>query len=220
MHDYLVGHTTLEIGLWVDLAAREAWLEDLRLHGSVLGYECQWRSKAGDARHVSISAGLVDVENEPLVLAFIQDITERKEAQARIDFLAHHDPLTGMPNRVLFRDRFELAMAWSEHSGTKVALLYLDLDHFKTINDTLGHPVGDQMLQQVALRLRACVRDTDTISRQGGDEFLIALTGVQDMDAVNRMATQVVQALQRPFQIGPCLPPPSGQSGTRPRPGG
>ena len=199
--DDLVGHTTLEIGLWVDLAAREAWLEELRLHGSVLDYECQWRSKSGGIHHVSISAGLVDVENQPLVLAFIQDINERKEAQARIDFLAHHDPLTGLPNRVLFRDRFELAMAWSEHAGNKVALLYLDLDHFKTINDTLGHPVGDQMLQQVAQRLRSCVRDTDTISRQGGDEFLIALTGVQDMDAVNRMATQVVQALAQPFQI-------------------
>ncbi len=197
----LIGHTTLEIGLWADLAAREAWLEELRLHGTALNYETQWRCKNGELRHVSLSAGLVDSENEPLVLAFIQDVTERKEAEARIDFLAHHDPLTGLPNRVLFRDRFELAMAWSEHLGTKVALLYLDLDHFKTINDTLGHPVGDQMLQQVAQRLRASVRDADTISRQGGDEFFIALTGVKDMEAINRMATQVVQALAEPFQI-------------------
>jgi len=150
---------------------------------------------------VSLSAELIHIDNEPLVLAFIQDITERKANEARIDFLAHHDPLTGLPNRVLFRDRFSLATAWSERSGCRVALLFVDLDHFKTINDTLGHPVGDQLLQQVATRLRQCVRDTDTISRQGGDEFLIALTDVQDLDAVSRVAGKVVQTLSAPFQI-------------------
>jgi diguanylate cyclase (GGDEF)-like protein/PAS domain S-box-containing protein len=199
--DDLVGRTTLEVGLWVDMASRQAWLGELQLHGTVLGFESQWRCRSGEIRQVSLSAELIDVDNEPLVLAFIQDITERKETEARIDFLAHHDPLTGLPNRVLFRDRFALATAWAEHTGAKVALLYLDLDHFKTINDTLGHPVGDQMLQQVAHRLRACVRDTDTISRQGGDEFLIALMGIEDMEAVNRMATQVVNALAAPFQV-------------------
>ncbi len=200
-HDDLIGHTTLEIGLWADLAARDAWLEELRLHNAVLNFETQWRCKSGELRHVSLSAGLIDVNNEPLAMAFIQDVTERKEAEERLDFLAHHDPLTGLPNRVLFRDRFELATAWSEHLGTKVALFYLDLDHFKNINDSLGHPVGDQMLQQVAQRLRAAVRDADTISRQGGDEFFIALTGVKDMEAISRMATQVVSALASPFHI-------------------
>ena len=150
---------------------------------------------------MSLSAELIDIDSEPLVLAFIQDITERKETEARIDFLAHHDPLTGLPNRVLFRDRFSLATAWSERSGCKVALLYVDLDHFKTINDTLGHPVGDQLLQQVAQRLRQCVRETDTISRQGGDEFLIALTDIHDLEAVSRITTKVIDALGAPFNI-------------------
>jgi diguanylate cyclase (GGDEF)-like protein len=101
----------------------------------------------------------------------------------------------------LFRDRFSLATAWSERSGCKVALLYVDLDHFKTINDTLGHPVGDQLLQQVAQRLRQCVRETDTISRQGGDEFLIALTDIHDLEAVSRITTKVIDTLGAPFSI-------------------
>lgn len=79
---------------------------------------------------------------EPHILAFTQDITVRKASEARIEFLAHHDPLTGLPNRVMFRDRFDMAAAWAERSNGKVALMYVDLDHFKNINDTLGHPVG------------------------------------------------------------------------------
>jgi len=199
--DDLLGKTTREVGLWVDLASRQAWLDELQRSGTSLGFESQWRCKSGAIRHVSLSAELIDLDNEPLVLAFIQDITERKENEARIDFLAHHDPLTGLPNRVLFRDRFELATAWSGRSGCKVGLMYLDLDHFKNINDTLGHPVGDQLLQLVAQRLRQCVRDTDTISRQGGDEFLIALTDVDDLDAVGQVAGKVVNALAAPFEI-------------------
>jgi len=198
----LIGKTTVEVGLWSDLASRDAWLDELKRKGTALDFESQWRCKSGELRHVSLSAELIDVDNEPLVLAFIQDITERKENEARIDFLAHHDPLTGLPNRVLFRDRFELAIAWSGRSGNKVGLMYLDLDHFKTVNDSLGHPVGDQLLQQVAQRLRQCVRDTDTISRQGGDEFLIALTDVADLDAVGHVASKVVHALSAPFEIG------------------
>ncbi len=197
----LIGKSTLDIGLWVDLASRQAWLDELRRVGTALDFESQWRCKSGEIRLVSLSAELIDIDNEPLVLAFIQDITERKENEARIDFLAHHDPLTGLPNRVLFRDRFALAMAWSERSGCKVALLYVDLDHFKTINDTLGHPVGDHLLQQVAQRLRECVRETDTISRQGGDEFLIALTDIHDQEAVSRVTTKVIDALSKPFSI-------------------
>src|SRR5690606_32629434 len=108
-------------------ASRQAWLDELRRVGTALDFESQWRCKSGEIRLVSLSAELIDINNEPLVLAFIQDITERKENEARIDFLAHHDPLTGLPNRVLFRDRFALAMAWSERSGCKVALLYVDL---------------------------------------------------------------------------------------------
>lgn len=100
-------------------------------------------------------------------VAIFSDISERKAAQDKIEYLAHHDPLTGLPNRLLLYDRFAQAVAHADRTHSKVALLFLDLDRFKTINDSLGHPVGDKLLQMLAGRLQECIRDTDTISRQG-----------------------------------------------------
>lgn len=197
----LIGRTVPDVGLWVRPEARDAWLEDFRRTGTTIGFETEWKCKSGEHRLVSLSAELIELDDEPHVVAFAQDITERKAAAARIEFLAHHDPLTHLPNRVLFRDRFELARAWCERSGSKLALLYLDLDHFKTINDTLGHPVGDLLLLQVAERLTAALRDTDTISRQGGDEFLIALTDVEGVEAIGQIVGKVFDTLAKPFHI-------------------
>jgi diguanylate cyclase (GGDEF)-like protein/PAS domain S-box-containing protein len=131
----------------------------------------------------------------------ITDISDMKAAESRITFLAHHDALTELPNRVLAQDRAEVAMAFSDRSRQKMALLFLDLDQFKTVNDSLGHTVGDALLKAVASRLRGCVRDTDTISRQGGDEFLIVLPEVADADAVAAVATKVLARMREPFVI-------------------
>ncbi len=131
----------------------------------------------------------------------ITDISERKAAESRIEFLAHHDALTALPNRVLARDRVEVAMAFAERSKHKMALLFLDLDNFKTVNDSLGHTMGDALLKAVALRLRSCVRDTDTISRQGGDEFLIVLPEVSDSDAIAAITSKLLESMSRPFNI-------------------
>lgn len=197
----LIGKTSLEARLWIDEQARQEWLNTFLAQGTLLDYSALWQDIHGNPRHVSIASERIDIGGEPHVLCFVQDVTERKEAAARIEYLAHHDALTGLPNRVLFRDRFELASAWAERSGARVALLFLDLDHFKTINDTLGHPVGDRLLECVAERLRECVRETDTISRLGGDEFLIAITDVQDAEAINRTANKILEALGHPFLI-------------------
>jgi len=129
------------------------------------------------------------------------DISEMKTAESRIAFLAHHDALTELPNRVLSRDRVEVAMAFAERSGQKVALLFLDLDHFKTVNDSLGHTTGDALLRSVSARLRGCVRDTDTISRQGGDEFLVVLAEISDTDAVAATAAKILGSMSDPFAI-------------------
>jgi diguanylate cyclase (GGDEF)-like protein/PAS domain S-box-containing protein len=131
----------------------------------------------------------------------ITDISEIKAAESRIAFLAHHDALTELPNRVLARDRAEVAMAFAERSKQKMALLFLDLDHFKTVNDSLGHTMGDALLRAVSARLRRCVRDTDTISRQGGDEFLIVLPEVSDADAIAAAASKVLECMSGPFAI-------------------
>ncbi|MBU1237565.1 MAG: EAL domain-containing protein [Gammaproteobacteria bacterium] len=134
-------------------------------------------------------------------VAISSDISERKASEARIEFLAHHDPLTDLPNRLLLRDRLERAIAQGERSDSRVALLFLDLDRFKTVNDSLGHPVGDRLLREAAQRLRECVREMDTVSRQGGDEFLIVLTELKEGDAVTRAAESILAALSRPFSL-------------------
>ena len=129
----------------------------------------------------------------------VQEITSRKRAEARIEFLAHHDPLTELPNRLLAREHFDLAVAFAERAHSKAALLFLDLDNFKTINDTLGHAVGDELLKEIARRLRECVRDTDTISRQGGDEFLIVLSDVRHDDSITVVTEKILAQMACPF---------------------
>lgn len=136
-------------------------------------------------------------------IAIFSDISERKAIEERIQFLAYHDPLTGLPNRLLLRDRFEQAKCSAARVEAEawVALLFLDLDQFKSINDTLGHVMGDQLLLGVVERLQNCVRDTDTISRLGGDEFVILLVDVTDISIVSVVAQKILDHLADPFDI-------------------
>jgi diguanylate cyclase (GGDEF)-like protein/PAS domain S-box-containing protein len=163
-----------------------------------------WRRRRGGERYpewLSVTA----VRNASGQLTHLvcigSDISARKAAEARIHYLAHHDALTGLPNRLLFRDRVEQALNQAQRSKAQVAILFVDLDHFKFINDTLGHYVGDRMLQGVAAALRACLRDSDIVSRQGGDEFTIALTHLQDANAVGHVAEKILARLAEPMHI-------------------
>ncbi|TAN77988.1 MAG: EAL domain-containing protein, partial [Magnetospirillum sp.] len=130
-----------------------------------------------------------------------RDITERKLAAARIHHLAHHDSLTGLPNRVLFQERLRQALAQAKRSGWTLALLFLDLDKFKDINDTLGHHVGDLLLKAVAKRLGRCVRETDTVARLGGDEFAVILTNLDDAEGASRVAETIIGSIAEPFGL-------------------
>lgn len=123
------------------------------------------------------------------------------ESHARIDVLAHHDSLTGLPNRVLARDRLEQAIAMARRNHSATAVLFLDLDNFKTVNDSMGHSSGDLLLCAVARKLVAAVRDSDTVSRQGGDEFLIILGGLTDIEAATTAAVKILEQLSAPFVI-------------------
>ncbi|MBI1905436.1 MAG: EAL domain-containing protein [Rhodocyclales bacterium] len=134
-------------------------------------------------------------------VAIFSDISERKAAEARIEFLAHHDALTGLPNRVLLRDRLEQGLAHADRSHTHVALLFLDLDRFKTINDSLGHAVGDNLLRAAVGRIAACTRDTDTLSRLGGDEFVVVLTELPDAEVAATIAQKIIDAMHAPVDI-------------------
>jgi diguanylate cyclase (GGDEF)-like protein len=122
---------------------------------------------------------------------------ERKRVDERMAYLAHYDVLTGLPNRVLFRDRLTRAFAHAQRHGHNIALMFLDLDHFKSINDTLGHDAGDQFLKAVARRLENCVRRNDTIARLGGDEFTVILEDVNDSNDVVAVADKIVDAMSR-----------------------
>jgi len=135
------------------------------------------------------------------ILGTYEDVTERKASEERTLFLAYHDDLTELPNRVLAHDRLQHAISQCERDKSKVALVFLDLDNFKTINDSLGHSLGDRLLKEVASRLKHCVREIDTVSRQGGDEFLIILTSMPSPEAVVPVLTKLLEHVQEPFEI-------------------
>jgi diguanylate cyclase (GGDEF)-like protein len=135
------------------------------------------------------------------IIGTIVDVTERKLAEARLAYLAHHDALTGLPNRTMLTERLEHSMAYAHRQGRFVAVLFLDLDRFKTINDTRGHAIGDELLRQVASRLRTVVRETDTVARAGGDEFIIVVGDVGDPASLLSVANAVHAAFATPFQL-------------------
>lgn len=131
-----------------------------------------------------------------------RDITDRKVIQQRIQHLAYHDNLTGLPNRSLLQDRLAQAIARGERGHRKVAVLFIDLDNFKNINDTLGHDVGDELLRQVSRRLTECVRVEDTIARQGGDEFIVLLDSIEDGRGASVVAQKILASLRQSFVLG------------------
>ncbi|OOC49374.1 MULTISPECIES: EAL domain-containing protein [Thioalkalivibrio] len=144
-----------------------------------------------------------DADNgETLIYGTARDITDRKESEAFINFQAYHDLLTRLPNRALFRDRVDVAISHAQRSGTQLAVLFIDLNRFKVINDSLGHTVGDRLLQEVAQRLQACIRKGDTLSRFGGDEFTLLIPGLASNEAAIQVADKILESLQAPFKIG------------------
>ena len=133
---------------------------------------------------------------------FFRDITEKKRAAEKIEALARTDVLTGLANRAAFLDRLNLEFARAKRGGNGFAVLYLDLDRFKDVNDTLGHPVGDELLQAVAVRLKGCVRTTDMVARFGGDEFAVLLDDMMDLGSAELLAVNIGAALAGPFTLG------------------
>ena len=129
-------------------------------------------------------------------------IAMRKTLEGRLQFQASHDPLTELPNRTLLTDRFDAALSRSARRGSKVAILFVDLDYFKQINDSWGHEAGDRVLVAVAQRLRACLRPSDTAARMGGDEFVLLLEDLEDSDGAARVAERILEKLRTPVALG------------------
>lgn len=173
------------------------------LAGEVFTAQTTERRKDGSLYTVrQIITPIRDSEGEVThFIATHEDISDALAAQQRIAHLAHFDAVTGLPNRTLFFDRLAQALAGSRRQGDKVALLFLDLDRFKPVNDTYGHAVGDLLLKAVAERLFRCVRETDTVARIAGDEFTIILPGIHDREDMARIGDKILQTVNEPFQV-------------------
>ncbi len=177
--------------MWQSLAEQGIWRGEI------------WnRRRSGEIypEQLTISCVKDDAGAVTNYVAIFDDISERKQAEQRIRQLAQYDGLTGLPNRLLFADRLQHGLVQARRSGAHLAVLFLDLDRFKQINDTLGHNVGDELLQMVAQRLADCVREQDTVSRQGGDEF-IAVLPATDAEGAALVADKMLQALVQPYPI-------------------
>ncbi|MFW6235268.1 MAG: diguanylate cyclase domain-containing protein [Desulfovibrionales bacterium] len=131
----------------------------------------------------------------------LTDITERKKAEQTIQYMAYHDNLTGLPNRLLFNDRLQQEMARCRRNNDILAIMVLDLDQFKAINDTLGHHAGDVLLKSISLRLQNTIRECDTVARMGGDEFLIVLSKLASRSRAMDVGKRILQAVSAPLDI-------------------
>jgi diguanylate cyclase (GGDEF)-like protein/PAS domain S-box-containing protein len=159
------------------------------------------KDSAGVEKICEVRLARLPDASRSLVRASFIDVTERKAAQVRIEHLASHDPLTDLPNRLLFQDRFKIAQLQAVRAGLKVGLFFLDLDNFKSVNDLLGHTVGDALLKEIAKRLSRCVRESDTLARQGGDEFLLLAASQPSIEALAAVAAKIMEQMQEPFVV-------------------
>jgi diguanylate cyclase (GGDEF)-like protein/PAS domain S-box-containing protein len=164
-------------------------------------FEWLHQRKDGNVFPAEVCLTALTLSGRPTLLATFRDITERKVAQERVQYLAYYDALTGLPNRTLLLDRLAKALAAARRQSNKLALLFLDLDRFKDINDSLGHTVGDLFLQEVAGRLKRWGREQDTVARLGGDEFLIMLTSVKDIPDAAVAAERLMDAMTADFVV-------------------
>ena len=165
--------------------------------------EVMERRKSGELYPASLSVSLVRNHQDQVEyhIASFADITERKRQEAQIEHLAFHDPLTGLPNRRLLIDRIQVAIAQAERDASRLAILFVDLDRFKNINDSLGHQVGDQLLREVGKRLKAWVRTGDTVSRVGGDEFIVLCPNCSTPSDASSLGDKLLQAISLPYLL-------------------
>jgi diguanylate cyclase (GGDEF)-like protein/PAS domain S-box-containing protein len=182
---------------------RDAVIDMLTQVKNISGVELCLKKKDGSRVWVLENASLVESEGEaPFMEGTLVDISGLKVAEEQMEFQAYHDVLTCLPNRKLFIDRLALAAAQSRRTGQPLAVMFLDIDHFKVINDTLGHTAGDELLLCVADRLSRCLREGDTVARIGGDEFTILVSTMKESDDAAKVAEQVLEAIEEPIMLG------------------
>ncbi len=202
----VIGRTSLEIGVWADDKQRAALLAELQEKGRVHHREMLGRNKRGEVLTLEVSVEPITLNETECLLLTARDVSQLKNAQAQIRHLAYHDSLTNLPNRALLMDRLSQQIALLKRHNLRGALLFLDLDHFKHINDSLGHPVGDTVLKIITARLEASVRLEDTVARLGGDEFVVLISGLEGSreeveDKVRNLADTLRALLAEPMSL-------------------
>jgi diguanylate cyclase (GGDEF)-like protein/PAS domain S-box-containing protein len=186
-----------------DIAARAVAMDDAALAaGRPVEYEASAVYQGRPHWLFVRKSALRRDDGSLVVVSVLTDLTDRKQAEARITHLATRDALTDLPNRVLLHDRLQQALASARRQGCTVAVLFIDLDRFKNINDSLGHDVGDRLLCEVAKRLSACLRETDTLARLGGDEFVAVVDGLKSAAEAGGVGDKILRALAVPFTVG------------------
>ena len=198
----VIGKTGYDLDIWTNILERKQILRELEKNGRVRDFEASLRAKDGTIICCSISSEPIKMSNRDLVLWTALDISARKEAEKELERLARSDPLTGLGNRYIFYHTMENACKRAKRHKTILAACAIDLDGFKQVNDCYGHPAGDELLVEVARRLKKAVRDSDVVARTGGDEFFIILEAVADIEDVKRIAEIVVRDIAVPYMVG------------------
>jgi diguanylate cyclase (GGDEF)-like protein/PAS domain S-box-containing protein len=201
----IVGRTSSELGIWAHPQARAEIVEMLRRNPSFRDFQTQFVKKSGEIFWVLISASVIEIRGVSCIISVVRDISGAKAAENTIQSLAFYDPLTGLPNRRLLFERLGQTLANGSRNGLLHALLLVDLDNLKILNDTLGHHAGDLLLKEVARRIAACAGEADIVGRLGGDEFVVILDDLSEV--AEEAATQAKAAGERILaSIGqPCL---------------
>jgi diguanylate cyclase (GGDEF)-like protein/PAS domain S-box-containing protein len=204
--DEVIGKTTVELGFWADPRDRERLFEILRKQQNCNGFEVLFRKKNGETTWAELSASLIDIDGNPSLIVIARDVSAAKAAADEIRNLAFYDQLTHLGNRRLLLDRLRQALAACGRTDRTGAVLFIDLDDFKTLNDTLGHKTGDLLLREVARRISACTRESDVVARLGGDEFVVILEDLsatpEDAAAVaEKVAEKLLLSVAEPYQL-------------------
>lgn len=198
----VIGKTILDLRIWSKEEDRVTIASELEQGKEVQGVECQFRKKAGNMMMGLFSTNIIIISNEKCLLSNISDITELSQMKQRLQVLATHDALTGLPNRTLFYERFDIALSNAQSNIKKMVIISLDLDNFKTINDSLGHDIGDKILAAAAAKMKEILRKGDTVARFGGDEFVLLLWEIEHNGDAIQVIEKLLKGFRQPFIIG------------------
>lgn len=198
----VLGHNSTEMRIFNIPDSRDKLLEEIFRKGSARNLEIAYRDKRGKIHKGLFFAEPVVIAGQECLLSVALDITKRKKYEERIRYQAYHDLLTGLPNRRMFEERLQYVLADARRKGEMVAVLFLDLDGFKQVNDTLGHEAGDKVLCDIAAALTRSLRESDTVARLGGDEFMIILPHLQSTDDANPVINRILNACRKDYSSG------------------